>query len=521
MAIFSGHKIKVLSNIDAAWLSMEDPTNLMMVTGLMTFERPIEMERLKTTIQNRLLRFDRFSQRIVQPKSGFGKPYWEPDPNFDLSAHLHRIALPSPGDEQALQDTVSDLMSTPLDFSKPLWQLHLIENYGEGCVLLARLHHAIADGIALTHVLLSLADESPDAPEPAPPSENDYHRPGRLTALVGSAFSVAKTTGKITKKLVDEGLEILADHSHLIDLAQIGAEGATAAGRLFLRLPDTKTLFKGPLGVTKRAACSKPVPLKNVKAISKVTGSTINDILLTAMTGALRRYLQEQSTDTAGLNFRAVIPVNLRPIEGEPELGNHFGLVFLSLPVGVEDPIDRLYELKRRMDQLKGSSEAVVALGILGAIGLSPNEIKKIIIDMFQAKATAVMTNVPGPRQQLYLAGVPMSSVMFWVPQAGRLGLGISILSYAGQVRLGVATDAGLVPDPERITDAFHSEFDSLMELVRLAEQTPASSTVTTKTPADDRCHAITTTGQRCKTTALPDSQYCQVHRKHTPRNEA
>ena len=166
-----------------------------------------------------------------------------------------------------------------------------------------------------------------------------------------------------------------------------------------------------------------------------------------------------------------MIPVNLRPIEDEPALGNHFGLVFLSLPVGIADPIDRLYELKHRMDALKGSSEAVVALGILGALGLSPTEIKNIIIDTFQSKATAVMTNVPGPREKRYLAGVAMDSVMFWVPQAGRLGLGVSILSYAGSVRLGVATDAKLVPDPERITEAFHHKFNELMKLVDLAQK--------------------------------------------------
>ncbi|HFB52675.1 MAG TPA: DUF1298 domain-containing protein, partial [Anaerolineae bacterium] len=179
--------------------------------------------------------------------------------------------------------------------------------------------------------------------------------------------------------------------------------------------------------------------------------------------------------------------------------------------VGIADPIDRLYELKKRMDALKGSTEAVIAFGILGAIGLSPAEIRKIVIDMLQAKATAVMTNVPGPREQRYLAGVPMRSVMFWVPQAGRLGLGISILSYAGEVRLGVATDAALVPDPERITDFFHDEFSDLMKLVETARTGESS-----RSPAadDGRCQAITKAGHRCKNKALPGSPYCHIHRQ-------
>ncbi len=508
MAILSGKNH--LSNVDAAWLSMEDPTNLMMVTGVMMFDQPIEFERLKETIRHRLLRFDRFSMRVVQPKSRFGKPYWEKDPTFNLDAHLHRIALPAPQNQTALQDLVSDLMSTPVDYNRPLWHMYLIENYGDGCVVLAKLHHAIADGIALAYILLSLTDDSPDAPEPPPPDETRRRR-GRLASLVNTAFSLAKTSTKLTGKLVSEGLDVLADRSKLTDLAQLGADSAASAGRLFLRLPDPPTIFKGKLGVAKRAAWSKPVPLANVKAIGKVTGGTVNDVLLTAMTGALRRYMAERGEETGGVNFRAVIPVNLRPLEDEPELGNHFGLVFLSLPVGIADPIDRLYELKKRMDALKGSTEAVIAFGILGAIGLSPAEIRKIVIDMLQAKATAVMTNVPGPREQRYLAGVPMRSVMFWVPQAGRLGLGISILSYAGEVRLGVATDAALVPDPERITDFFHDEFSDLMKLVETARTGESS-----RSPAadDGRCQAITKAGHRCKNKALPGSPYCHIHRQ-------
>lgn len=508
MAIFSGKKY--LSNVDAAWLSMEDPTNLMMITGVMIFDRPIDFNRLKETIAHRLLRFDRFSMRVIQPKSRFGKPYWEKDPTFNLDAHVHRIALPAPHDQTALQDLVSDMMSTPVDYNRPLWHLYLIENYGDGCVVLAKLHHAIADGIALAYILLSLTDDSPDAPEPEF-GDSGRTRRGRLASLVNTAFSLAKTSTRLTGKLVGEGLDVLADRSKLTDLAQLGADGATSAGRLFLRLPDPPTIFKGKLGVAKRAAWSKPVPLATVKAIGKVTGGTVNDVLLTAMTGALRRYMEERGESTDGVNFRAVIPVNLRPLEDEPELGNHFGLVFLSLPVGIVDPIDRLYELKKRMDALKGSTEAVVAFGILGAIGLSPGEIRKIVIDMFQAKATAVMTNVPGPRERRYLAGVPMRSVMFWVPQAGRLGLGISILSYADEVRLGVATDAELVPDPERVTDAFRDEF---VELAKLLDATRSNETQHDTSAEDGRCQAITKAGHRCKNKALPGSPFCRIHQQ-------
>jgi hypothetical protein len=149
------------------------------------------------------------------------------------------------------------------------------------------------------------------------------------------------------------------------------------------------------------------------------------------------------------------------------ELGNKFGLVYLKLPVYIEDVQERLQEISQRMTALKNSSEADVALGILSGIGMTPADVQQQLVNMFGAKATAVMTNVPGPPMPLYMAGAKITSIMFWVPQAGRVGLGISIFSYAGQVWLGVATDAGLVPDPDQIIAGFYEEYEALMALAK------------------------------------------------------
>jgi diacylglycerol O-acyltransferase len=180
------------------------------------------------------------------------------------------------------------------------------------------------------------------------------------------------------------------------------------------------------------------------------------------VSGALRRYMVDRGDDPTGLVIRAVVPVNLRPIEGPVELGNRFGLVFLCLPVGLDQPGERLAALKREMDQLKGSPQAIVAFTVLNAMGMASREIEHIGVKLFAQKATAVMTNVPGPRERLYLAGRPIRNIMFWVPQSGRLGLGVSILSYAGEVRIGIATDAGLVPEPGTIVGFFQDELDEL-----------------------------------------------------------
>src|SRR5260370_10505930 len=240
------------------------------------------------------------------------------------------------------------------------------------------------------------------------------------------------------------------------------AEGAFRLGRLVMLPPDPATVFKGALGRRKRAAWSKPVPLDDFKAIGKAYGATVNDVLVATATGALRRYLERRGDPTTGLSIRASVPVNLRPLDQAHKLGNSFGLVFLTLPIGIVDPVRRLRAIKKEMDELKRSPEALVAYGLLNVLGLAPVEVERLGLRFFGSKATAVLTNVPGPREPLYLAGHKLHKVMFWVPPSGHLGLGISILSYAGGVMLGVAPDAGLIPDPERIVEGFKVEFEAL-----------------------------------------------------------
>jgi WS/DGAT/MGAT family acyltransferase len=441
---------------------MEDPTNLMMVTGVLVFDQLLDFARLRAAIEQRLLIFDRFRQRVVD--SG-GAQHWQDDPYFTLNAHLHRIALPAPHDQAALQDLVSTLMSTPLDHTKSPWQFHLIEQYGTGCVLLTRLHHCIADGIALMGVLLSLTD--PTADPPAPGSGAEPARNGHPPAPSGAARAAVRGA----EKLLDQGIETLLEPARLAVAAQRGARGAMALSRLLLMSPDQTTLFKGRLGVSKRAAWSGPVALEQIKAIGHSAGATVNDVLLAAVTGALRRYLQGRGERVDGLELRAAVPVNLRTPDEPPTLGNRFGLIFLSLPVGAEDALDRLFDLKQRMQALKGSPEALVTFGVLNLMGVLTDELQDVGVSLFGAKATPEMTNVPGPRETIYLAGAPVRELMFWVPQSGRLGLGVSIISYAGQVRLGVATDLGLVPDPEAIIAAFHEEFELLGRLVPTNEK--------------------------------------------------
>jgi WS/DGAT/MGAT family acyltransferase len=486
------------SPVDTAWLRMEDPTNLMMISGIFMFDQPIELDDLRTLLEKRLLKFRRFRQKVFQPPLKLIAPYWIDDPSFDINAHIHRIALPAPGDQVALQELTNDLMSTPLDFSKPLWQIHLVENYGQGCALVCRLHHSIADGIALMRVLLSLTDDGPEAGQV---EDKDKNPPSREDT---------KSDTPINGRLIGAGLEALADPNRLRSALKVGAEGALSLASLLLLSPDPPTPLKGTLGVQKRCAWTSSIPLADVKAIGRVTDSTVNDVLLTAIAGALGRYLRSRGETAGGLNLRAVVPVNLRPLDGPIKLGNTFGLVFLSLPVGIDDPLDRLNELKRRMDRIKGTPEALVTFGILNSMGLGGPKYEELVVSIFEKKATAVMTNVPGPRETRYLAGKPITGLMFWVPQSGRLGLGVSILSYAGDVLVGVASDAGLIPDPESIVEATHVEFDGMMQLVAWAKEADAQKDGV-ETVAEF-CKGTTKSGGKCKNRAQPGSEFCHLH---------
>jgi len=227
---------------------------------------------------------------------------------------------------------------------------------------------------------------------------------------------------------------------------------AAEIARLALMNDDSTTRFKGELGVSKRVAWAEPLNLDKIKAVGKVWGCSVNDVLLSAVAGALRDYLVEKGDSIpASLEVRAIVPVNLRPSEKAARLGNFFGLVFLALPVGVANPLERLYEVRRRMNELKESYQPLLALGLLGIVGMGPNLLQQQLLDILSRKASAVMTNVPGPRQPLYLGGAHITEMMFWVPQSGRIGMGVSILSYDGRVQFGLVADRQLVADPEAV----------------------------------------------------------------------
>ena len=282
--------------------------------------------------------------------------------------------------------------------------------------------------------------------------------------------------------------------------------------KLALMSPDPSTAFKGKLGTRKNAVWTDPISLESVKMVGRsIRGATINDVLISTVTGAMRRYLKSRNYPVNRLDLNVLVPVNIRKPGTEVELGNKFSLIFLTLPVYIEDPVLRLKEVKRRMDDLKKAPDVLVNFGLLSTVGLMPPGIAKSMAHYFSNKASGILTNVPGPREPLYFSGSEIKNIMFWVPRAGDVGLGVSILSYNDRVSVGIAADEGLMPDGEALLEGFEEELDHLVKLVESGE-IEEEPLVLHDTYQDMRCNAMTREGEQCKKRAVPGSEYCRIH---------
>ncbi len=453
-----------MSRVDTAWLRMERPTNPMMITGVLMFAEPMALEKLRRVIKQRFLAYTRFRQKAVETAAGAA---WQIDENFDLDWHVQHAALPGRGGKRALERFVSQLASSPLNHSRPLWQFHLVERYEGGSALVARIHHSYADGIALVQVLLSLTDTTR---EPEKDSELSRAWLKRDHADVARRVGAVDKYLKLGSKVVEKGMQMYRDPTLAAILAKEGGE----IGRELLHalaLPDDPpSLLRGKLGVSKRVAWAEPLDLEEVKAVGRACDCTVNDVLMATVSGALRDYMIERGDNVDGVTLRATVPVNLRPLEHSKKLGNHFGLVFLDLPVGESNPIRRVERVAQCMNTLKNSRQAIVAYGLLAALGMAPSALQGVALELFSRKATAVATNVPGPQQPLYMAGCALREMMFWVPQTGSIGVGISILSYNGRVHFGLIADGKLIPDPDAVLSRLGAEFDKLLFLALMSD---------------------------------------------------
>ncbi|MCW5652889.1 wax ester/triacylglycerol synthase family O-acyltransferase [Hydrogenophaga sp.] len=461
-----------MSKVDTAWLRMDSPSNLMMILGVWLLRPGITRAALSERVRERLLPYPRFVQLAREDATG---AHWVEDTDFQLERHVvsHRLARRRGQTAQAaLQARVAELAMQPLDRRHPLWQLELIEDHEGGSALIARIHHCIADGIALISVMMSLVDGGG-----APPQKR-HRRSTAGGAEDWLADTLIRPFGDIAARALEaagggaaRSLSMLATPQkslgsslgQAMDVARMGGQLASDLAALALMPDDSATRLKGQPGATKRVAWCQPIALDEVKAIGRALNCSVNDVLLACVAGAIGNYLRAQGDATEGQAIRAMVPVNLRPMEEAWKLGNRFGLVPLLLPIGILNPVERVFTVRARMNELKGSLQPLLTFGLLSVAGLLIKPAQDAMLHLFGRKTTAVMTNVPGPSTKLKVCGATLEQTMFWVPQTGTVGLGVSVLSYGGGVQFGVIADTALCPDPQRIIDEFEPEFARLL----------------------------------------------------------
>jgi diacylglycerol O-acyltransferase / wax synthase len=419
-----------LGALDAAWLHLDAPDNPMVITAVLGFGGRLPHQALRDRIDDRMIAtWPAFRRRVADPEAR--RPRWEEAPSFDIDDHLQRVRLPA---DRSLEDLTAELGSMPLDPSRPPWRLVVVDS-DAGSAVIARFHHCLADGIALARVLLSVTDEGDPTPPAPPRSGGGLHLPSELPSLEPRALARA---------------------------LKLSAAAALELERLLTMAADPPTPLKGPLSGAKSCRWTPAIPLDRVKAIGRRHGGSVNDVLLASLAGAVRSELGPVHGVRA---VRAFVPVDRRggaPIPAD--LGNAFTTMLVSLPVGEAAPLDRLRAVEAEVSRLRRSQEPLVMAGLLDLFGHSPALIQRLATEIMGRKASMVVTNVPGPRQRQHLLGVPMEQVLVWVPQVGAIGVGVSLVSYAGEVRIGVAADRLRLQHPEVLAARVGEEITALDE---------------------------------------------------------
>ncbi|PSP66017.1 hypothetical protein BRC85_11415 [Halobacteriales archaeon QS_1_69_70] len=461
-----------IAGADNAWRRIGTIDNLTTITGVLWFEEAIRYEELCDRLEDRLLRFERFQQRPGGRNRLFRRPYWETVEAFDVETHVQHVALPEPRDTATFQRFVGRMMSRPLDQRRPLWEAYLVEGAGDGNAVAFRINHSVGDGFALMYVLFGLVDnpeeiEFPMGIVPDPPSADEFQPEA---AADGGTAPGADPDADAPAPGSDAGGE--PDRSGtaptldgVLESVRLAGSAVRTGWNLLTQADETETSLRGDLGTAKRAGWTDEIDLATVRAIGSEHDATVNDVLLGALAGAFRRLLTDRGEPVEGRELRVTVPVNLRPMaERDASLGNHFGMAFVPIPVGTPELGERLRLIHDRMSVRTAGIEAYLMYLTMRVGGHAPDVVMEWLMAQFERRATGVVTNVPGPTDAMEFAGREVTDLMFWVPQANDQGLGISIFSYDGAVRLGIAADANLLDEPDELAEAFRAEVEHLAE---------------------------------------------------------
>jgi diacylglycerol O-acyltransferase / wax synthase len=459
-----------LSPLDASFLHIEDEVNLMHIGSVGIFEGPPpDPAAFAAMVAGKLPLVPRYRQRVREVPLNLGRPVWADDPHFALDYHLRHTALPSPGGREQLRNLVGRIMAQRLDLTKPLWEMWVVEGLEDGhWALISKVHHSLVDGVSGTDLLAIILDASSTTPPPVPDSWRPADEPSGVR-LAGEA---------VTDLVVSPFEQWRAARSFVrrpLRVARQMAAGVRGMGDL-RPLVDTRpsSTLVGRIGPHRRYAWTS-VPITDVKTVRRSFGGSLNDVVLAAVTNGYRELLLAHGEPVDGRTVRTLVPVSVRKDEERGTYNNRVSAIFAELPVGIEDPVERLDVVRAQMDELKQSAQSVAAEQLTSLSGFAPALLLALgtrmafrtAHRMSRTSVETVTTNVPGPQVPLYALGRQLLTAYPYVPVASPMRVGTAIFSYNGALTFGVTADRDSVPEPQILAQGIETGFG---ELVKAAE---------------------------------------------------
>ena len=459
-----------LSPLDVSFLYMETPTTAMHVGGVAIFDPPatgFDYDRLVELISQRITLVPRYRQKVKLIPGRIANPVWVDDESFDVTYHVRRSALPKPGTDAQLRDLVGRLQGRPLDRSRPLWEIYLVEGLERGRVgIITKTHHAMVDGVAAVDIGTVMLDLTPEPREVPTDDWRPSREPGRAALVAGAVTDLVKRPTQA----------IDTTRSAIVDVrATAGKVAGVASGVLQSVVSMAKPAPSSPLNVRigeHRRFAMADTDLDDYKLIRKTHGGTINDVVLATVSGALRSWLLTRGESVnAATTIRAMIPVSVRSGGQEGPSGNRVSSYFVDLPVGEGNPVMRLHQVSFAMRGHKESGQSVGAEALVQMSGFAPPTIHslgaRVASGMTRRLFNVVVTNVPGPQFPLYAAGARMLAMYPVVPLAKGQAVSIGLNSYDGGVYYGLNADRDAMPDIDVLADLIEESLSELVGTVR------------------------------------------------------
>jgi WS/DGAT/MGAT family acyltransferase len=461
---------KKVSDTGQFWLNVDHPQNLSIFTGLIELSAPIDIRSLRELIKRRLFHLTPFNEKIIEEVTASKTYFWTEDQDFDIRTHVELVRLKNENDEEELKKLMSEIMSVPMDMRKPLWQFILVKKYQGGCAIIARIHQCLMDRVDLIQILGSLSDTHL-RDEDQNNSNHQFEHPGRWQALsqsINEFRSKLNLSFSAVNSMLTGCIKPMTNPFFLIEKIRIlmgtTSDRIAEIARLILMNSDSESILKTDLGTKKHFAWSQSFSLKKILSLSSATNASINVIFISTLTGTIKQYLKGRKDPIDYREIRAITPVDMRMSQGGYSGSVRFGLVPFDLPVHINDPILRIAEVKRRLQNLDRLPDAVSVFSSMTRLGISAETFSEKIAIPFSQKSSLLMTNTQGPAQTLYINSIPVSNIMYWLPRIGHIGLGTTILSYNQNVRLGIVCDSKQIPEANQFINEFERQLTRLLE---------------------------------------------------------